>query len=125
MTKYHVYLILHMKTVFGSAGLIGSIVFWVLLKQSPAAASVNDRVIKMTVAVELVCCIIPGLAALIWSIIVPNVSLSQILGEHATFALSIDGAITSTVFYRLLLRGQKKTSNVVSAWPTPQSQQQT
>lgn len=46
--------------------------------------------------------------------IVPKISLAQVLGEHATFALSIDGVITSSVFYKLLVRRKKEVITTVT-----------
>lgn len=73
-----------LKTIFGVSSFIGSILFFVLLRFNKSTASIvgtasdvrfisgkfqRDRVIKLTIIVECICCVLPGLVALVWGMV--------------------------------------------------------
>ncbi|KAH7707742.1 hypothetical protein AAVH_25021 [Aphelenchoides avenae] len=113
MVKYHVFLILHMKTIFGVLSLLGSVVFVSILRRNKNI-HVSDRMVRMTIYIEIFGCVIPGLVGLVYTSIT-NVNLAKYIGEFSTFLLAVDGTIFSVVYFFAFYRRSAPVVNVTTS----------
>nr|CAD2191142.1 unnamed protein product [Meloidogyne enterolobii] len=110
MLKYRNILQLSAKMVIGTLNVIFCLVFLYILEKSGKGKNLKNRVVKYTIALEILFNVLPGYSAVIFNVITGTPS-SAYIGEFALVFCSMDAAICSAIYLRLFLK-QKNTATV-------------